>query len=337
MPRISLWDSKKRKDYTFIDRTVKDYYYTGGLCVFVHKYNGPKGTEDETSIEDLLFLENRTRKYEDTIYELRGHYSPQDSDFDLTQFGLFLSNDVIYITFHINDMIDRIGRKLMSGDVLEFPHLRDDSTLDDSIEVINRYYVINDASNFSRGYGPKWLPHIWRVKAKVISHSEEYVDILGTGNNEDDLASILSTYDKELEITQGIKDEAAEDVPYAPIYFETEKYFIMEIGGIPQLYWNSSSSIPPNGEPLTGQGDAFPEDLDDGDYFLRTDYSPSRLFRKCDNKFVYIGDDKRQEWRPYSETHATHIDNTDTYKDDTCEEQPKRQALSKVVKPKTDN
>lgn len=337
MPRISLWDPKKRKDYNFIDRSIKEHFYMGGTAVFIHKYAGPKGSETETAIEDVLFLENRTRKYEDDIYELRGHYSPQDTDFDLSQFGLFLSNDIVFVTFHINDMIDKMGRKLMSGDVLEFPHLKDDSLLDEDIESINRFYVVEDASNYSQGYSPKWQPHIWRVKAKVIQHSEEYVDILGTGENEDDLVNIISTYDKNLEITDKLVEEANENVSSGVLFYDNSHYFIQEIGGAPQLYWNSSSEIPPNSEPLAGSGDEFPEDLEDGDYFLRTDYTPARLFRKCDNKYLFIGDDLSREWKPYSKTMEKFIDNDESFTDDDCNEIEKRQALSKVVKPKTDD
>jgi hypothetical protein len=46
-------------------------------------------------IEDLLFLENRNRKYSEDVYVLRGVYNVQDIDFNLSQFGLFLQNDTV--------------------------------------------------------------------------------------------------------------------------------------------------------------------------------------------------------------------------------------------------
>ena len=90
-------------------------FTVGGTDINVHKYLGAKNpssaesTSDqprydavkETNIQDLLFLENRDRKYSDDIYELRGTYNVSDSDFDLTQFGMFLSNDTLFMTFHI--------------------------------------------------------------------------------------------------------------------------------------------------------------------------------------------------------------------------------------------
>ena len=155
MPRLSLWREDKGNDYHFIDGVIKEQFLVGGTGILIHKYLGPQetgpsddpsqpnnqanGTTNETSIQDVLFLENRDRKYDPDIYELRGHYNVNDNDFDLTQFGLFLSNDTIYMTFHINDMVEKIGRKLMSGDVIELPHLRDDLLLSEHKEAINRW------------------------------------------------------------------------------------------------------------------------------------------------------------------------------------------------------
>jgi hypothetical protein len=76
-------------------------------------------------IEDLLLLENRDRVYAPDVFVMRGVYRTQDIDFDLTQFGLFLNGDTLFITFHYNNMIDTLGRKLMSGDVIEVPNLKD--------------------------------------------------------------------------------------------------------------------------------------------------------------------------------------------------------------------
>jgi hypothetical protein len=92
----------------------------GGLDVYCHKYLGPQvgneGTPDVTIpvynnesplfIEDLLLLENRDRNYESNIYILRMAYLERDIDFDLTQFGLFLNNDTLFLTTHYNNMID---------------------------------------------------------------------------------------------------------------------------------------------------------------------------------------------------------------------------------------
>ncbi len=68
-----------------------------------------------------MFLENIDRKYSDDVYTLRGIYNVQDLDFDLSQFGMFLQNDTVFITFHLNRSVESIGKKLLSGYVLEVP------------------------------------------------------------------------------------------------------------------------------------------------------------------------------------------------------------------------
>ena len=119
------------------------------------------------NIQDLLLLENRDRVYDDDIYVMRGVYNTQDIDFDLSQFGLFLNNDTLFITFHYNDMIDTFGRKLMSGDVLEVPNLRDYNPLDTTLSrALPKYYVVQDAAFASEGFSQTWLPHLWTKRSR---------------------------------------------------------------------------------------------------------------------------------------------------------------------------
>jgi hypothetical protein len=193
MPRLSLYRPNRTNDYQFLDRTISEMYTVGGLDLYVHKYLGPKtgdaGDADATLpvydqqnplfVEDLLLGETRDRVYDPDIFIMRGVYRVQDIDFDLTQFGLFLNNDTMFITFHYNDMIDTFGRKLMSGDVLEFPNLKDYNPLDTSlVKALPRYYVIQDAAFASEGFSVTWLPHLWRVKATPLVNAQEYQDIM---------------------------------------------------------------------------------------------------------------------------------------------------------------
>ena len=198
MPRLSLYRPNRTNDYRFFDRTISEMYTVGGLDLYIHKYLGPRtgqgaapdsGNFDATQpnysnenplfIQDLLLLENRDRAYDPDVYRMRGVYNVQDIDFNLTQFGLFLQNDTLFITFHYNDMIDTIGRKLMSGDVLEVPNLRDMNPLVPAIpRALPRYYVIQDTNFASEGFSQTWMPHTWRVKATPLVNAQEYQEIL---------------------------------------------------------------------------------------------------------------------------------------------------------------
>ena len=116
MPRLSLYKPEKGNDYDFLDKTITEMFTVGGTDVFVHKYLGPVNPDEtsatpaqprynavkETNIQDMLFLENRDRKYDPDIYVIRGIYNVADIDFDMSQFGLFLQNDTLFMTIPIN-------------------------------------------------------------------------------------------------------------------------------------------------------------------------------------------------------------------------------------------
>ena len=200
MPKLSLYRPVRSRDFQYLDRNISEMFTVGGLDIFLHKYLGPKvysdsselssqdatipnyGFENPLFIEDLLLLENRDRAYDPNIYVMRGVYRQQDLDFNLTQFGLFLENDTLFIAFHYNDMIDIVGRKLMCGDVLEFPNMADYHPLNADIpDPLPKYYVIQDASYASEGYSQTWLPHLWRVKATPMVNAQEYQEAHGQG------------------------------------------------------------------------------------------------------------------------------------------------------------
>jgi hypothetical protein len=197
-------------------------FSVGGTDLLIHKYLGPSNTgpsnslvqpqitkPDPLAIQDLLFLENRDRKYDSDVYRLRGHYSVANLDFDLSQFGLFLTNDIIFITVHYNDMIDLIGRKLMVGDVFELPHLTDYHPLNEAIPVsLRRYYQITDANYASEGFSQTWYPHLWRIKCEPLVDSQQFSGILSTPTNTDNYMGEWSetvVYNEGYTVTYGGK------------------------------------------------------------------------------------------------------------------------------------
>jgi hypothetical protein len=235
MPKLSLYRPNKQNDYRFFDRTISEELRVGGTDLYIHKYLGPTNqgpsidyTQPEydslnpLNIQDLLFLENRDRTYDPNIYRLRGHYNVQNLDFDLSQFGLFLNNDIIFINVHYNDMIDIVGRKLMVGDVLELPHLLDYNPLQETIPVaLKRFYSITDANFSSEGFSQTWYPHMWRIKCEPLVDSEEFSQILAEPINQD---NYLGIWDK--------------DKTYPPGYVITfgDKNYISKIEVPPGIY-----------------------------------------------------------------------------------------------------
>ena len=280
--------------------------------------------QSEMNIQDLLWMENRDRKYDSSVYKMRGIYQRADQDFDLSQFGLFLQTGTIFMVFHLRDMVDMIGRKLMNGDVLELQHLTDYDALNQDVPAaLKRYYVVGDASFASEGFTPTWWPHLWRVKLNPLVDSQEYKDILNTltvGNTNTPIGQILSTLDLNLQVNDGIIREGEANVPMSG--YDTSSFYVqpetiaeqpektaddnidtadeqrdtadegpLTPAGVPYAYLGGAASAP-NGIPM-GMGIEFPQNPLSGEYFLRTDYLPNRVFRFDGKRWVTINDVQR--------------------------------------------
>jgi hypothetical protein len=364
-------------------------FQVGGTDVLVHRYIGPGSAiqgdtpstpsytgDNVANIQDLLFLENRDRKYDPDVYVMRGVYNISDIDFNLSQFGLFLQNDTIFITFHITDTVEKLGRKIIAGDVIELPHLKDEYALNDLTFALKRFFVIEEVSRAAEGFSATWYPHLYRAKCKPLVDSQEFKQILDdiadrefykgeynsnityypndvvlaangkkyqviqevTGiappNNTyyalaDTLRDVISTYEKEMQITSAVLDQAEADAPRSG--YDTSKYYTLqrtddgtaelasvdaesvtvdaqtqatdEAGNLlydadgNAVYVGQTASsvilpsdgdgyegyltkdgVPPNGAPFTA-GISFPNNPVNGQFALRTDYLPNRLFR----------------------------------------------------------
>lgn len=299
MTRYSHWEPRKNRDYQFFDENIQDLFDMGATSIYVHKYVGTKNTkeidewinnnaDDPFNIQDILFLENRDRSYDPHIYELLGVHNVQDLEFSMSQFAMLLEADVLFITFHINDSIRRLGRKLMPGDVLELPHLRDDALLGDR-PAINKYYVIDEITRPAEGFSPTWWPHLYRAKCKPMSNSEEFKDILdqpGTDANGDPLdngstlGDIIGNYDKEIDLTNQL-EAAADKAVHLRNFDSMQKFYIVKNDDYSSQYGWVFASGPeaPNGKEVT-VGEDFPDNPTVGMFFLRTDMEPNVLFER---------------------------------------------------------
>jgi hypothetical protein len=394
MPRLSLYKPERGQDYSFIDRQISEMFQVGGTDVYLHKYLGPKSPTDENAtvdqpqykdgngddlydvanIQDLLFLENRDRKYDESIYTIRGLYNVQNIDFNLSQFGLFIDNDTLFMTVHINDFIKYIGRKPISGDVIELPHLRDQFALNDYDIALPRYYVIEDVGRASEGFSATWYPHLYRLKLRKITDAQQFADILdqpardANGDASDKtLREILSTHAKELEINDAIIGQAEADAPASG--YETQHFYTLAVdetgktvlttadqsdidasnfsqnltagavNGVPERSGYSGylvgDGVPPNGAAF-GHGIQFPDAPAKDDYFLRTDFLPNRLFRYDGTRWLKMEDAVRMTLtnNDTRQTQKTSFINNTKTNTIGGEVVEERQSLSKALKRK---
>ena len=386
MPKLSIYKPERGADYQFLDRHISEMFTVGGTDVFIHKYLGPQNPDEadatadkprydavkETNIQDMLFLENRDRKYDPSIYEIRGIYNVQDVDFDMSQFGLFLQNDTLMMTIHINDSVETLGRKIMSGDVIEFPHLKDPHALNDYSVALKRFYVVEDVNRAAEGFSQTWFPLLYRVKLKQIVDSQEFKEILDLPAEEGSsqtLRDVLSTYEQEMQINNAVVQQAEADAPKSG--YDTQHLYTLQVDdkGKPELVTTDINTldasqaglladrvnqtpersgydgyllgdgIAPNGEAF-GHGISFPTSSIKGDYFLRTDFLPNRLFRYDSKRWVKMEDAVRMTMTN-TDTRNTHktgfVNNTKTATIGTQTNVKERQPLSKALKPKADN
>ena len=396
MPRLSLYKPEKGNDFKFIDRIINEEFQVGGTDCFIHKYLGPVNPEEgnsspaipnnsnpipELGIQDLLFMENRDRHYSPDVYVIRGIYTLQDLDFNLSQFGLFLNNDNIMINFHLRSSYDALGRKIMAGDVIELPHQKDEFALDDSVVALKRFYVVSEVTRPATGYSQTWYPHLVRAKCSPLVDSQEFKEILDADSGAEDgstLRDLLSTYKKNIEINNQIIQQAQSDVEASG--YKTEQLYVTPVDPATGLVsindasstdnLDASSSldasavlstpsknyyigyltgdgIPPDGIPYSF-GITFPATSITGDFYLRTDYLPNRLFRYNGQHWIKYEDNVRMTTSMLGETQtdnpilvrrkmkASFVNNINTATIAGAVV-PERQALSQVLKPKADN
>jgi hypothetical protein len=182
---------------------------------------------------------------------------------------------------------------------------------------------------------------------------------------------LLSTYQKELEVTNKVVEQAEKEVPESG--YDTSKYYVVptdetgkplepkghnadETGTESDSTTVDSSStritptsvkaydgylvgdgLAPNGHPIT-MGTTFPSSALEGDYILRLDFLPNRLFRYSGTRWVKVEDDVRSRLTPGTGNTLRdgfiNNSNTTTRDDNTTMDQ--RQALSSALEAKED-
>ena len=102
----------------------------------------------------------------------------------------------------------------------------------------------------------------------------------------------------------------------------------------------TGDGIAPNGR-VTGSGIAFPNNPAQGDYFLRLDYLPNRLFRFSGSRWSKIEDSVRTNLTPGATDNKTqragYVNNTNTFLDAEGNTHHELQPLSRILTPKADN
>jgi hypothetical protein len=252
---------------------------------------------------------------------------------------------------------------------------------------LKRFYVVTDVSRAATGFSQTWYPHLLRAKCQPLVDTQEFKEILDSpaGDGSKTLKDVLSTYNKSLEISKAIVEQAELDAPLSG--YNNANLFTIPLdenglvkyvdasneditvdsaslgtvdattvlsNPIKNIYlgYLTEDGVPPNGAPYSF-GISFPASPTQGQYHLRTDYFPNRLFRWDGSKWVKFEDNVRMTLTPLG-TDATAVDgrypgkpvrlnqkstfiNNDSTATIAGKIVAQKQALTKILKPKADN
>ena len=202
------------------------------------------------------------------------------------------------------------------------------------------------------------------------------MDTNGDGTADTPIGQILSTYDAALAINDAIIKQGENDVPQSG--YDVSHIYVRPLnaqGLIVDNAENTSDNIILDGSDavdtadsgvvtpsetiagyMTGDGLApdgfpvaagitFPSHPADGDFCLRTDYVPNRLFRFNSTRWVKIEDVQRtgltRGTAAYQTQRGTFVNNTNTYTtydmSGNVTVNNEKQSLSQALRPKADN
>ena len=198
--------------------------------------------------------------------------------------------------------------------------------------------------------------------------SQEFKDIIGDATTTGSVANYMSTYNKEKSINEQVVAQAEQDAPKSG--FNYKQYYVAPIDERGNIrtdnvnteeqrasgdktvnavidtpasshygFYLNGDGVAPNGAPA-GFGITFPtSNVDKGDYFLRTDYLPNRLFRNDGTRWIKIEDSVRitttnNDSRANFKTSFVNNATSSTINGLTVTQ---RQTLTDALKPKADN
>lgn len=272
------------------------------------------------NIQDKILLENRDRDYQTDPIQLKGYYDLINVNTDLTRFGIEIPSANYQIKINFNTCVERLGRPMVIGDILELPSETQYTT---SLQPIKRYLEVTDVTWDAGSYTPGWQPINLLVTAEPAMASQETQDIFGDLAKHVDSSGLFSTddgnntmYQDFSTVDQTISQTALTQVPERGSegsntirYFTPEELASAKAQGFPHLNRQGfnpyglyvEDAIPQNGAPYT-EGPTLPANPKNGDYHRLTfegasKHVPAQLkrFSAVKNRWLYLETDRREQ------------------------------------------
>lgn len=328
MPTNQFNIAKEGENYTNLGKmsktlqmVISPIFEIGGVPMYVYRFNGTFDQEKDAvgvkkdehgskhqatdigsfmGIEDPILMENRDRRYNfDEVPMLRGIYTVSSSELELLRFG-FSTNEVLSVEFATHQVEQMLGRRFIIGDVIELPHTRQIGV---DGRAANRWYEVKSVTNSPSGIDPAYQSHVLGVIIQPIRDQQEFLDIMENVTDPETgetLQEATSNLDQAMSITKAVQDKAIEHSPSTKFNTTYLYYDPNDLNRKPQLFFDDA--IPPNGLKPIGSGMTFPADASEGDWFVRTDHVPNRMYQLHNQRWILREVDRKKEWHPYSHT-----------------------------------
>lgn len=247
-------------------------------------------------IQDTVLMENRDLDWDfDEVPILSGVYTVSQNELDYARFGLMMANDVITMEFHAKEMEKQCGRRLIVGDVIEMPHLREVGI---DGRVANKWYQIASITWSPTSYDAFYMRHVLGVILKPLRNQQEFLAFF---EREDEYGKTLeeqATNKAALDaITEHNRDLAKEHA--GTTWWDTSRMYIDPDNPDLKPYRWTDDLKPPNGIPVES-GPEFPSNSSEGDWFIRTDLMPQKLYQRRGNRWRLREVDMKREWNDYN-------------------------------------
>lgn len=301
------------KDSMFLTGLARENVNAAGVTCYVWLYEGAFDQTDykRTSgsllradmglttdtllhgMQDPVFGETRDRKYADKPVRLKGAYAVSANELDFARFGMLLSNDIVQLEFHRYEMEKLCGRRLGPGDVIELPHLGE---IGGDGNFKTRFYEVQSLVRSPNGYDAMFVHHMLAATLEPMRDAQEFIDLMERKDRQGvSISDRISNRERELSATGQIQELAEEDT--AVTWLDATILYVDEDQVVSHRW--TDDGRPPNGHPAQKLS-TFPLEPDDGQYVVRVDFFPNRLYRYQDGQWQLKEVDRKREWQRYN-------------------------------------
>jgi hypothetical protein len=231
--------------------------------------------------------------------------------------------------------------------------------LDETVPVaLKRYYVVQEGTRPANGFSPTWWPHLWRLKTQPMVDTQEYQSILNqivigvdgspilVNGNTTTYGNITSAGTFYRNMNEAIVQQAQIEVPksgyntdalYTPLFVNGDpKQGTLPVGSSPEQKWTGylvNEGEAADGYPVTPATE-FPENPTEGQYILRQDYFPARLYRWSGSSWQYVNTSQRTPLTPGTgqTLRDKYINNANSFTNSSGNIEPIIQNLSNLLR-----